>query len=377
MKHLRCIILGVAAGTLAACGTDVPVLQRQATVPAMLVCPEAAPRSRCESPIIKTGVTPEVAGWGPSDLQAAYNLPSESKGKRQIVAIVNWHDNPDVASDLAVYRSHFDLPPANFAKFNQKGQKGNYPKGDPFTGSEMDLDVQMVSAVCPNCTIYLIEANTFNDLPIAEREAVRLGAHIVSNSWYCAPCWSNMKSAFDSPGVVYLAIAGDHHYASYGPAMLANVVSVGGTILEKKGSKYKEVVWPATGGGCAQNIAKPSWQHDPSCRFRTQNDVAAVAWGVAEYDSYGYGGWSMAGGTSVSTPIIAGVYGLAGNARAQHAGKELWTLSVKQRKEYLHSIAEGSDGDCGGSYLCTAGTGQYSTYSGPAGWGTPNGIGAF
>ena len=132
-----------------------------------------------------------------------------------------------------------------------------------------------------------------------------------------------------------------------------------------------------TGGGCANGITKPSWQHDPGCTFRTQNDVAAVAWDVAEYDSYGYGGWITVGGTSIATPLIAGIYGLAGNASAQHAGKKFWTLTTQQRKKYLNVIREGSDGDCGGSYLCTAGTGQYGTYSGPTGWGTPNGIGAF
>jgi hypothetical protein len=378
MNRLGFFLLQAAVvAILTACGGGVPVPQWQASSPATRACPESPGHAQCESPIIKTGVAPEVAGWGPSDLQAAYNLPSASKGEGQIVAIVNFHDNPNVASDLAVYRSHFGLPPANFTKYNQKGQQSNYPKGDPTAGSETDLDVQMVSAVCPNCTIYLIEANTFIDLPIAEKEAVKLGAHIVSNSWYCEQCWRNIKSAFDSPGVVYLAVGGDHHYASYGPAKLANVVSVGGTILEKKGSKYKEVVWPFTGGGCAKGVAKPSWQHDPGCKYRTQNDIAAVAWDVAEYDSYGYSGWSTAGGTSVSTPIIAGVYGLAGNGSSQHAGKELWTLTAEQRKKYLHAITEGSDGDCGGSYLCTAGTGQYETYSGPAGWGTPNGIGAF
>lgn len=152
----------------------------------------------------------------------------------------------------------------------------------------------------------------------------------------------------------------------------------GGTILAKHGSKYEEIVWPLTGGGCARRTAKPSWQHDPGCKYRTQNDVAAVAWGVAAYDTYdSYTGWITVAGTSIATPLIAATYALAGNASSQHAGRELWTLTTHQRKQFLHAITEGSNGDCGGSYLCEAGTGQYNTYSGPAGWGTPNGIGAF
>ncbi len=63
-----------------------------------------------------------MAGWGPSDLQAAYDLPSSSKGSGQVVAIVDAYDNPNVASDLAEYRSHFGLPAANFTKYSQNGQ---------------------------------------------------------------------------------------------------------------------------------------------------------------------------------------------------------------------------------------------------------------
>jgi subtilase family serine protease len=392
MKRLRTFPAWIASGALlAACGGGMPGMtqqprtengaasQQQAGPPGQRACPESSPDdARCGVIIIKTGVQPDQAGWRPSDVQAAYNLPSSSKGEGQIVAIVDAYDNPNVASDLAAYRSHFGLPPATFTKYNQKGEQGNYPKPNVGWGGEIDLDVEMVSAACPNCTIDLIEANSFYDLLTAEKEAVRLGARIVSNSWYCIRCWrGRIKSAFDAPGVVYLAIGGDNNYASYGPAKLDNVVSVGGTILAKRGSKYKEIVWPWTGGGCANGVTKPPWQHDPGCSSRTQNDVAAVAFGVAEYDSYGYGDWITAAGTSVSTPLIAGIYGLAGNASSQHAGKKFWTLTAEQRKKYLHAITEGSDGSCGGSYLCTAGTGQYGTYSGPTGWGTPNGIGAF
>lgn len=393
MRGLRLLLAGVGSSVLAAaCGGGMPrameqvntatrsALPGQPSAPGRRACPQSAPDElQCDVLIMKTGVAPDLAGWNPSNLQAAYNLPSSSKGSGQIVAIVDAYDNPNVVSDLTEYRSHFGLPPANFTKYNQNGQQSNYPRGDTGWGVEIDLDVQMVSAACPNCTIYLIEANDNgkSNFGTAEKEAVTLGATIVSNSWGCnsASCSWRTK-VFDAPGVVYLAAAGDGGYSSDIPAAFASVVSVGGTLLSKKGGKYKEIVWPFTGGGCG-GAAKPSWQHDPSCASRTQNDVAAVASDVAEYDSYGYGGWMTNGGTSVATPLIAGVYALAGNAGSQHAGKKFWTLSARQRKKYLHSIREGSDGNCGDSYLCTAGTGQYGTYSGPTGWGTPNGIGAF
>lgn len=392
MKRLRNFLAAIGlGGLLAACGGGMPSMtqqpgapsaaapQQKASPPGRWACPRLIPgKARCGVIVVKTGVQPDVAGWGASDLESAYNLPSTSKGTGQIVAIVDAYDNPSVASDLATYRSQFGLPPANFTKYNQEGQQGYYPKGDPgHWGVEIDLDVQIASAACPNCTIYLIEANddSAGNMAIAEEEAVKLGAHITSNSWSVDQI---PESDFDSPGVVYAVASNDFNYGSLEPAEFASVVSVGGTFLSKKNGRYKEIVWPWTGGGCAIGVTKPSWQHDPACTSRTQNDVAAVADDAAEYDSYGYySGWLTVSGTSISTPLIAGIYGLAGNASSQHAGKKFWTLTKQQRKKYLHTISKGSDGRCGGSYLCTAGTGQYFTYSGPTGWGSPNGIEAF
>lgn len=129
-------------------------------------------RGRCDVLIESTGVRADIVyGWEPANLEAAYNLPSKTKGSGQVVAIVDAFDNPNVASDLAAYRSYFGLPAAKFYKYNQKGQRSNYPSGDTGWGVEIDLDVQMVSAACPLCTIYLIEANSNDntDLEAAER----------------------------------------------------------------------------------------------------------------------------------------------------------------------------------------------------------------
>jgi subtilase family serine protease len=332
------------------------------------------------------GIGPTVAGWGPTDFQTRYNLPSSTHGSGQIVAIVDAYDNPNVATDLAAYRSNFGLGTASFFKYNQEGQQSNYPSGSQGWGTEIDLDVEMVSAVCPNCTIYLLEANSSNssDLDASEAEAVKLGAHITSNSWGCYQSNSCDNPAdFDTPGVMYVAASGDAGYNENGnPESLPSVTAVGGTVLSKSGSTYNEVVWDGAGGGCSNNgsgtgEAKPAWQHDPSCAYRTDTDLAAVAWGVAEYDTYGYHGWITIGGTSVASPMVAGIYGLAGNAASQNAGQKFWKLKQKKRNHDLHYISSGSDGSCGGSYLCTAGTGEYKTYAGPIGWGTPNGLGAF
>jgi hypothetical protein len=351
-------------------------------------CPEARlGEVQCELLVLNKGVHSTARAWGAADIEAAYNLPSSSKGSGQIIAVLVSYDNPKVAKDLAVYRAHYGLPAAKFFKYNQEGQQRHYPKGDPGWGIEIDDDVEMVSASCPNCTIYLVEANDggISDTEKAEAEAVKLGAHILSNSFECygsLDCGDpNYVNYFDTPGVTYVAAAGDDGYGVGAPMDFASVVSAGGTLLSKSGSAYSEVVWPDTGGGCVVGIAKPSWQHDPGCSARTANDVAAVAWNVAIYDTYDAPGWFGVAGTSIATPIIAGAFALAGNATKQDGGRTFWSLTKKRLKKDLHVISSGTDNSCppslAGSYLCTAGTGQYKTYSGPTGWGTPNGIGAF
>jgi subtilase family serine protease len=349
---------------------------------AKAACPQAAGKATCLALIqSKSGISPAVSGWAPSDFQTRYNLPSTTNGKGQIVAIVDAYDNPNVASDVAAYRSQFGLGTANFTKYNQQGLKKNYPRGSTGWGVEIDLDVQMVSAACPLCTIYLVEANSsdFGDLQTAEAEAVTLGAHIVSNSWICYGSYDCVdQSIFDQPGVLYTAGSGDAGYGAIGaPSALSSVVAVGGTVLSKNGSTYSESVWNGAGAGCATGVTKPSWQHDPDCTSRTDSDVSAISWQVAEYDTYGYSGWFTVGGTSVATPMVAAIFALAGNASSQDAAKKIWSLKKRQRGKDLHAITTGSDGSCNGEYLCQAGTKEFHSYSGPAGWGTPNGIKTF
>jgi subtilase family serine protease len=326
----------------------------------------------------------EISGLTAADLEKAYKLPSSKKGKGQIVAIVDAYDNPDVASDLAAYRTEFNLGTANFTKYNQKGEQKDYPVANSSWAPEIDLDAQMVSASCPQCTIYLIEAknNDGNNLYAAEKEAVKLGATIVTNSWG-GGAGNPSGGAFDTSGVAYLASAGDGGYGMQDPADFDNVVSVGGTNLDIAGNGFKEYVWVHSGGGCSV-VTKPSWQSDPLCSDRTGNDIAAVASNVAFYDTYDGTGWGTVGGTSVASPLMAGVVALAGNASSFTGGKIFWELNAQAHAKDFNTKITGTVEDCPsnytGTYLCTAGlTGSkaYETYSGPTGWGSPKGIGGF
>src|SRR5579862_4008096 len=290
--------------------------------------------ARCLTVMERAAAGPDVAGWTPVDFQTRYNLPSSMKGAGEIVAIIDAYDNPYVASDLGQYRSQFGLGTATFAKYNQRGEQKNYPVGDTAWGLEIDLAVEMVSATCPLCTIDLIEAdsNGAGDLEAAEIEAVKLGAHIVSNSWACDGSRCLDKRAFSHREVTYIAAGGDSGFSEVAePAAFDSVAAIGGTELSKHGSQYGESIWSSSTGGCAAGIKKPKWQHDPYCNARIANDAAAVAIEIAIYDSYGFGGWSTVSGTSAAAPLVAGIFGLAGNARRQHGGRTFWL-----RKHHRH-----------------------------------------
>ncbi len=325
---------------------------------------------------------PSGDGYGPSQLQSAYNVASAaaSQGGNATVALVDAYDDPSAASDLAAYRSAAGLPAANFSKVNQNGQTSPLPSPAPSSDDwtlEESLDFDMVSAVCPNCKIVLVEAqdDQGTGLYTAENTAANLAGYI-SNSWGGTDdsTDSSMDSAyFNHPGKVITASAGDSGYGVIYPATSKYVVSVGGTTLNTASNSrgWTESVWSGTGSGCSTNETKPSWQTDTGCSGRTDNDIAADAdpnTGVAVYDtSNGNGGWTEVGGTSASAPMIAAMYALAGNAGSTPA------QDIYQHTGNLYDVTGGSDGSCSPSYLCTAATG----YDAPTGWGTPNGLAAF
>jgi len=245
-------------------------------------------------------------------------------------------------------------------------------------GQDISLDTQMVSAICPECKIVLIEANSdsSSDLYASVDEAVKLKAKIISTSWgngeYNGETSSDVY--FDHPGVMITNSSGDGGYAggTQYPAASPYVTAVGGTALVPANNTrgWTESAWSGSGSGCSQYEAKPTWQTDTGCTNRTIADVAAVADSVAGYDSYesGGGGWYSFYGTSVSSPIVASVYALAENPGKLTFGSHSYTETA-----HLHDMTKGSTGTCSPTYLCTAGPG----YDGPTGNGTPHGTGAF
>lgn len=324
-------------------------------------------------------------GYGPADLRSAYALPRGDAGKDATVALIDALDWPSAEADIGAYRAQYGLPPCTtangcFRKVDENGG-GNLPDpapaGNDWTVEEA-LDVDMVSAVCPNCKILLVEATSAStfDLGTSVDTAASLGAKYISNSY---GSWQEDITAdhyFTHPGVAVTASSGDGGFGVNYPASSAAVVAVGGTSLTKGGGGrgWSEAAWSGAGSGCSGPELKPAWQKDPDCSRRTLTDVSAVADpknGVAVYDTFNNNkGWIEVGGTSASSPIIAAVYALAGTPGA---GENPASYPYAHAAE-LNDVTTGSNGHCVPlNYYCQAGVG----YDGPTGLGTPNGVAAF
>ena len=337
-------------------------------------------------------------GLGPSQIQSAYKLTGLASGGRT-VGIVDAYDDPKAESDLATYRKAYGLPACTtangcFRKVNQDGAASPLPSNDVGWAEEISLDLDAVSAACPDCHILLVEASTPDTAPLMAGvdTAVRLGASAVSNSYGGAE--DSTVTASDShlnhPGVAITASSGDSGYGVEWPASSPYVTAVGGTTLSTASNArgWNETVWSGSGSGCSAYEPKPAWQTDTGCAKRTVADVAAdadPASGLGVYDTdnscgsssfcdtliqlgavQGLDGWAQVGGTSLASPLVASVYALAG--RSVTSGSYPYEHSGS-----LFDVTSGSNGSCGGSYLCTGEPG----YDGPTGLGTPDGTGAF
>lgn len=378
------------------------------------VTPRLAFESQIQSDAESCPFTPN-SGYCPIDLQTAYAIPSLTRGKGKAVAIVDAYGYHHAAGDLAIYRKKMGLKPCTTGTkclriVNQDGHSSPLPQEPPGSQQgwlgEQSLDLDMVSAMCPNCKIVLVQTkdNYTNNLYAGVKTAGTLGPKYIGVSWGGGPEGSD-NPTFHQPGIVISAAAGDNGGGGrYGggpiqPCTYTYVVCVGGTHLVRDSHNtrgWHETVWNdwtlnqcggpcgATGSACSKKIAKPTWQNDQGCHMRSAADTSATASLRAPVIVYNSEigctppqcFWDF-GGTSASTQIIAGIYAVAGNAAAQHGGEYFW----QHHRGHVYDVLTGNNLDqnlgvtCASTvkYICTARLG----FDGPTGWGTPHGIGAF
>ncbi|MGA8246994.1 MAG: S8 family serine peptidase, partial [Nocardioides sp.] len=324
--------------------------------------------------------TPDPAGWGAPALRSAYDL--SSGGADTTVAVVVAYDYPSAEADLNHYRKQFGLPACTsasgcFTKVNQHGDQGHYPPQDFDWGVEASLDLQMISAACPTCHIVLAEANQPSDhaLGQATMAAIAQGATVTNHSYGRIETTGieSAASPYDQPGVTAVSSTGDFGYgpASF-PASVPDVVAVGGTTLSRSATDprgWTEKAWQYGGSGCSAYFDKPGYQDDTACHMRAFGDISAVADGLAIYNTSlpkRFQGWLEVGGTSASSPLVAGMIGAAGAGGMKAGG-------LYGHPGDFNDVVSGSNGFCQGNYICTALPG----YDGPTGWGTPKGLAPF
>lgn len=357
-------------------------------------------------------VTPPATAFNPATLKSAYGINQITDGgvlqdgTGMTVVIIDAFDNPKfvsrnssadvnldtdfLASDLHKFDLQYGLPePAGFfTKVDQNG--GNsYPVGDTGWGTEIALDVEWVHATAPGAKIILVEAADNSNTNLISNAASwardHSGGVAVTMSFGASEFGTTYDSVFHSPadhGITWLASTGDSGAPGGYPAFSPNVVAVGGTTLTAPGGVYSsESAWSDGGGGLSVYETQPAYQsglviHNggsiiSSGGKRAIPDISIVAdpaTGAAVYDSFSQGAaapWLQVGGTSLSSPVWAGLVAIADEIRANHgrnsldgATEFLPSLYDTHFTSDYHDITTGSNGySAGPGYDLTTGLG--------------------
>jgi kumamolisin len=331
----------------------------------------------------------------PATLRAVYHLPAT--GGADAIAIVDAYHFPTALNDFNSFSKYFGLPQETSTVATASGNKsfevvyapGYKPQsGGSYIASwnlEAALDIEYAHAMAPNAKIYLVEAasNSMSDLEYGVRVAASLtGVKEVSMSWGGGEASYEamfFDPVFTAQGLVYFASGGDSSDQMEYPAASPNVVSCGGTSINRNtsGTFLSETGWNDTGCGPSAYEPRPSYQSAVASVVGTKRGVSDLAFeadpntGVYVYDStalWGESGWWILGGTSVASPSLAGVVNLAASSgngfAANTAAEEARIYGHLGNATAFRDIVSGTDG----KYSCKVG------YDFVTGVGTPNGL---
>ncbi|HZZ42833.1 MAG TPA: SdrD B-like domain-containing protein [Tepidisphaeraceae bacterium] len=327
-------------------------------------------------------------GKTPAQVRKAYGVDSVSfnditgTGAGQTIAIIDAYDDPSfvsstnsnfLISDLHRFDTQFGIAdPPSFLKVSQTGSQTSLPAYNSGWSGEIALDVEWSHAMAPDANIVLIEANTSSstNLNAAIKYAKSLANVSVVTMSYGMTEYAT-ESANDSlyttpsghTGITYFSSTGDAgspgSYQAYSP----NVVAVGGTslYLNSDNSYASEAGWSGSGGGISQYESIPSYQSSIVTQTSTKRatpDVSALAnpnTGVAILESSAggigsAGGWEQIGGTSLASPLWAGMMAIADQGRTLLGLGTLFGSTQTLPRIYslsssdFHDVTTGSNG---------------------------------
>jgi len=387
-----------------------------------------------------------VKGYTPAQIKAAYGI-SGYDGAGQTVAVIDAYASPTILDDVNQWSINRGLPTMNPSQLVQVVPPGVYrrpqnPRQDPqgWYGEET-LDVEAVHGMAPAAKIVYVGApNNYQDLDAAMNHVVdKHLAQLVTNSYgfptellppgYVKPFEDTLiQAAIEGIGVYFSSGDNGDETSNVGyatpdwPASSPWVTAVGGTSLgvDQNNTRVLETGWGTSnyncntttlvctrtgwlygaGGGVSRIFAKPWYQSGLSFTGRAVPDVAALGdpqTGLlmgqtqtfpdgAYYDEY------RIGGTSLSSPIFAGLMALADQKATfahgfanplfySHPGAFYDVLSVKTavaRRNFVNGV-DASDGTVDRLRTFDDYSGSPTQFTGP-GWdnvtglGTPNGI---
>lgn len=328
----------------------------------------------------------QPAGETPASLGCVYDIVSSQlsgcpingttivpTGGSGVIVIVDAYDYPSAAADLSTFSTTFGLPQANFTVQYGSGRKPSNGCSSGWQGEE-SLDIEWAHAMAPNAQIVLMEASSASNSALYQAVtaansyiAAHGGKGEVSMSWGGSETSGETSSDhyFTQSGVVYFASSGDSPGVIY-PSSSVNVVSAGGTQVNRSGGNYtNQTAWSDGGGGASRYESRPSFQSSISGIVGSKRgtpDLSFDASGgspVAVYNSNCYGGWLEVYGTSVASPSLAGIINNAGQFKASSNAENTLMYSNMGFTNYFTDVTSGS---CG-------------THSATTGWDFCTGIG--
>jgi subtilase family serine protease len=389
-----------------------------------------------------------VKGHTPDQIKGAYNIGSDYDGSGQTVAIIDAYASPTILQDANHWSTNRGLPTMSNSQFTQVIAPGTLhrpqnKKQDPqgWYGEET-LDVEAVHGMAPAAKIVYVGApNNYQDLDAALNHVVdRHLAQIVTNSYgwdttellppgFVKPVEDTLvQAAAEGIGVYFSSGDNGDESSTFGfpttdfPASSPWVTAVGGTSLGVTASNTRavETGWgtstyscdPTTlactrdgwlygsGGGVSVVFPKPWYQSSLDISGRGVPDVAAVGdpntgYLVGQTQTFPDGAYYdeyRIGGTSLSSPLFAGLmaladqkagfeHGFANPAFYENPGSFTDVLSVKTavaRRNFVNGV-DGTDGTADVLRTFDDYSGSTSQHTGP-GWdnvtglGVPNGI---
>jgi subtilase family serine protease len=367
--------------------------------------------------------------FSPQGLRAAYGVDKLIKqgitGKGQTIVDIVSFGSPTLQADIDAFDKQFGLPaitihveaPLGTTPVNTCAQEMSSWAG------ETTLDVQIMHAIAPDANIVVLtspvdETEGTIGLPEfrkLEQYAVdhKLG-YVFSQSWSASEAtladaagqaevkaFTDFYKTITGQGYTVLTASGDNGAADIAsitdpcktpnlpvtttrtvgfPADVPWVTTVGGTTLDVTGSDYTESAWSGSGGGASKFFAAPAAQQALPSEVqallggkRGLPDVAADANPATGMAFYANGHWDLAGGTSASTPLWAGIIALAD----QKAGHPLGDVNPALYKlgasnDAKHDFRDVTSGD---NTADAQGT-QVPGYPAVAGWDPVTGWGA-